>query len=208
MPASSAASRKCARRYGDSASASIFAARDKRSCATCGSTNRASSLGECDISGLLKRVLRERNRGVRPASTERCTIDTSATSAERPVACGGSLRSGRYTGNSTQPNKIVPFRAKLRNRLQHNDFARERRFVPPLLGCERCSLNGIRTESAGSVPHHPPTSRGLRTPNPPRFSTCVYSMVVFTSRCPSNSCTVRMSAPDSSRWVAKECRNV
>ena len=36
-------------------------------------------------------------------------------------------------------------------------------------------------------------STGLLTPNPPRFSTCVYTIVVLTSRCPSSSCTVRMS---------------
>ena len=49
---------------------------------------------------------------------------------------------------------------------------------------------------------------GLRTPNPPRFSTWVYTIVVLTSRCPSSSCTVRMSCPPSSRCVANECRRV
>src|SRR6266571_7959141 len=33
-------------------------------------------------------------------------------------------------------------------------------------------------------------------------------MVVDTSLCPSNSCTVRMSWPLSNKWVAKLCRNV
>ena len=33
-------------------------------------------------------------------------------------------------------------------------------------------------------------------------------MVVLTSRCPSSSCTVRMSCPSSSRWVANEWRKV
>ena len=36
----------------------------------------------------------------------------------------------------------------------------------------------------------------------------MYGMVVETSRCPSNSCTVRMSAPPSNRCVANECRGV
>ncbi len=30
-------------------------------------------------------------------------------------------------------------------------------------------------------------------------------MVVETSECPSNSCTVRMSVPACSTWVANEC---
>ena len=34
---------------------------------------------------------------------------------------------------------------------------------------------------------------GLRTPRPPRFKTCVYSIVVETSLCPSSCWTVRMS---------------
>src|SRR5262249_44801325 len=38
----------------------------------------------------------------------------------------------------------------------------------------------------------------LFTATPPRFSTCVYTIVVLTSACPSNSCTVRMSDPLSS----------
>ena len=38
--------------------------------------------------------------------------------------------------------------------------------------------------------------------------TCVYTCVVFRLLCPSNSCTPRMSAPASSRWVAKLCRRV
>ena len=33
-------------------------------------------------------------------------------------------------------------------------------------------------------------------------------MVVLTSACPSNSCTVRISHPSSSRWVAKEWRTL
>ncbi|MEM4284445.1 MAG: hypothetical protein QXS96_08170 [Candidatus Caldarchaeum sp.] len=36
-------------------------------------------------------------------------------------------------------------------------------------------------------------SIGLWTPFPPRFRTCVYIIVVFTSLCPNSSCTVRMS---------------
>ncbi len=36
-------------------------------------------------------------------------------------------------------------------------------------------------------------SSGLTTPRPPRLSTCVYTIVVDTSLCPSSSCTVRMS---------------
>ena len=50
-------------------------------------------------------------------------------------------------------------------------------------------------------------SAGLRTPRPPRFSTCVYCIVVCTSAWPSSSCTVRMSVPASRRWVANECRS-
>jgi hypothetical protein len=42
----------------------------------------------------------------------------------------------------------------------------------------------------------------------PRLSTCVYTIVVLTSACPSSSCTVRMSYPSSSRCVANECRKV
>ena len=49
-------------------------------------------------------------------------------------------------------------------------------------------------------------SIGLLTPSAPRFITCKYTIVVETSRCPSNSCTVRMSSPSSSKCVAKECR--
>ena len=45
-------------------------------------------------------------------------------------------------------------------------------------------------------------SSGLFTPSPPRFNTCVYTIVVLTSACPSSSCTVRMSEPVSSRCVA------
>src|SRR5690606_16576142 len=33
-------------------------------------------------------------------------------------------------------------------------------------------------------------------------------MVVFTSLCPINSWIVRISVPESSKWVAKECRRV
>ena len=51
-------------------------------------------------------------------------------------------------------------------------------------------------------------STGLRTPSGPRLRTCVYTIVVLRSACPNNSCTVRMSYPSSSRWVANECRNV
>ena len=36
-------------------------------------------------------------------------------------------------------------------------------------------------------------SKGLLTPPAPRFRTWVYTIVVFTSLCPSSSCTVRMS---------------
>jgi hypothetical protein len=43
----------------------------------------------------------------------------------------------------------------------------------------------------------PARSAGLRTPSTPRLSTRVYNMVVETSRWPSDSCTVRMSAPPS-----------
>ncbi len=39
--------------------------------------------------------------------------------------------------------------------LRHNDFAGAPRFVLPLLGCKRCSLNGIRTESRRWGPASP-----------------------------------------------------
>ncbi len=32
--------------------------------------------------------------------------------------------------------------------------------------------------------------------------------MVFTSLCPNSSCTVRISEPPSSKWVANECRKV
>lgn len=60
-----------------------------------------------------------------------------------------------------------------------------------------------------SGPHAPNIrSTGLRTAPGPRFRTCVQIIAVLTSRCPSNSCTVRMSYPSSSRWVANEWRKV
>src|SRR5437773_1723979 len=52
----------------------------------------------------------------------------------------------------------------------------------------------------------PKLSAGLRTPRPPLFNTCVYTIVVLTSLCPNSSWTVRISYPSSSRWVAKEWR--
>jgi len=54
-------------------------------------------------------------------------------------------------------------------------------------------------------PAPPRRSAGLRTPSPPRFRTCVYTILVLTSRCPNGAWTVRMSYPDSRRWVAKLC---
>src|SRR5262249_55256453 len=52
--------------------------------------------------------------------------------------------------------------------------------------------------------HNNHRSRGLVTPSPPRFNTCVWMIVVLTSACPRSSCTVRMSDPLSSRCVANE----
>ena len=51
-------------------------------------------------------------------------------------------------------------------------------------------------------------STGLFTPSAPFCITCRYVIVVRTSRCPSSSCTVRMSYPASSRCIAKQCRSV
>src|SRR5439155_13238266 len=39
----------------------------------------------------------------------------------------------------------------------------------------------------------PKLSAGLRTPRPPLFNTCVYTIVVLTSLCPNSSWTVRIS---------------
>ena len=47
---------------------------------------------------------------------------------------------------------------------------------------------------------------GLRTASGPRLSTCVYTIVVLTSECPSSACRVRMSYQSSNKCVAKECR--
>lgn len=44
----------------------------------------------------------------------------------------------------------------------------------------------------------------LKTPRPPWFNTCVSIIVVRTSGWPSNSCTVRIPYPSSSKGVAKE----
>jgi len=52
----------------------------------------------------------------------------------------------------------------------------------------------------------PKLSAGLRTPRPPLFNTCVYTIVVLTSLCPNSSCTVLISYPSSRRCVAKEWR--
>jgi hypothetical protein len=85
---------------------------------------------------------------------------------------------------------------------------------PPAKPCTRVQANGrrIRPHRLHRRPTHPntppPSSAGLRTPRPPRCSTCVYRIVVATSECPSNSWIVRMSYPDSKSAVAKECRNV
>src|SRR2546425_914344 len=73
----------------------------------------------------------------------------------------------------------------------------------------RCRPKHVGDDGAPSPPgrsHY--MSAGLRTPSRPRFNTCVYTIVVRTSRCPNNSCTVRMSYPASIRCVANEWRNV
>jgi hypothetical protein len=62
--------------------------------------------------------------------------------------------------------------------------------------------------SGGSCRHSGDESSGLRTPLPPRLSTCVYTIVVVTLRWPRSSCTVRMSYPLSRRWVAKLAKGV
>ena len=50
--------------------------------------------------------------------------------------------------------------------------------------------------------------KGLTTELPPRCKIWVYICVVLRSAWPNWSCTVRMSAPDWSMWVAKEWRKV
>ena len=50
---------------------------------------------------------------------------------------------------------------------------------------------GMTREARASSRHS--RSIGLLTPSAPRFITCRYTIVVDTSRCPSSSCTVRMS---------------
>ena len=49
---------------------------------------------------------------------------------------------------------------------------------------------------------------GLEVPPAATFRTWVWIIVVDTSECPSNSCTVLMSVPVCSKWVAKEWRRV
>jgi len=70
------------------------------------------------------------------------------------------------------------------------------------------SRHWLRARAANGARQRHRRSNGLLTPRPPRFNTCVYIIVVLTSACPSNSCTVRMSYPSSSRCVANEWRNV
>jgi hypothetical protein len=71
-----------------------------------------------------------------------------------------------------------------------------------------CGVRGPQFSRSSRLPRPHGRSTGLRTPSGLRLSTCVYTIVVLTSECPSSSCTVRMSYPSSSRCVAKECRNV
>lgn len=75
------------------------------------------------------------------------------------------------------------------------------------LGCTGAQHKAKR---AGRLLGSSPTSRsaGKRTPPGPRSRTCVEIIVVLTSRCPRSSWIVRRSSPSSSRWVAKEWRNV
>ena len=60
-------------------------------------------------------------------------------------------------------------------------------------GCERRSLNGFRLESREARTHHRPTSSGLRTPGPLRFSRCVYQQCrrhIFVSWQPLHAANV------------------
>ena len=66
--------------------------------------------------------------------------------------------------------------------------------------CARCARGSRVSTQSRSI--------GLFTPSAPRSMTWRYVIVVLTSRCPSSSCTVRMSYPDSSKLVANECRIV
>jgi hypothetical protein len=53
------------------------------------------------------------------------------------------------------------------------------------------SISNILGQYSINIPAHPnlahKPSAGLRTPLPPRFKTCVYTIVVVTSLCPNNS---------------------
>jgi hypothetical protein len=59
-----------------------------------------------------------------------------------------------------------------------------------ILYCRVCSVRQRlmqRAPSASAYSISPSRSAGLCTPRGPRFSTCVYIIVVLTSLCPSNS---------------------
>ena len=66
----------------------------------------------------------------------------------RPLASGESLRGGRYAGNSTQHNEMMPCRPLL-TAPHRNHFSRVPRFARPPLSCGRRSLSGYRLESRG-----------------------------------------------------------
>ncbi len=61
-----------------------------------------------------------------------------------------------------------------------------------------CAIHVARPQIAQSRSR----SSGLRTPPAPLLSTCVYTIVVATSRCPRSSWMVRISWPFSRRCVA------
>ena len=68
---------------------------------------------------------------------------------------------------------------------------------------------------AGACLQHRPSqkapsraSSGLAVPPAATFSTWVWTMVVLTLLWPSSACTVRMSVPACSKWVANEWRRV
>src|SRR5437773_1434572 len=90
-------------------------------------------------------------------------------------------------------------------------FARQDDTCPRLHGLAKVAR--LRHQTANCPPEIRSAERvvssrsaELMTPQLPRWRTWVYSMVVLTSLRPRHSCTVQMSYPAASQWVANACR--
>lgn len=161
---------------------------------------------ECNQTPFPSRRRRERPvvRGATSDGVAREVLPVKA-SARLPARGGATRRQGSHMGSdaplATATERTEPCL---------NSYT-ERGMAPHATRRLAATSNATATPRAarlsGAQPGGPRSS-GLRTPRPPLFSTCVYNIVVETSRCPSSSCTVLMSDPLSSRCVAKECRNV